>query len=166
MENLSCSNWLIAITTTTMTLRWLGEPSKKYRIIWEFFPTGGDPRLGKSTDKTMQLFYLCGFVQTCCNNGGLFLHTYTFIYALNIIFTKISWFIFAWLCFECFETTQPIIIYVRNLLRVVLQIICLQSAIWRLSLYYNLKLHGCSFLLSPAGQLCIETHPHFIIFFR
>ena len=36
---------------------------------------GLDPRLGKSTDETMQLFYLCGFVQTYGNIGGLFLHT-------------------------------------------------------------------------------------------
>ena len=36
---------------------------------------GLDPSLGKSTDETMQLFYLCGFVQTYGNIGGLFLHT-------------------------------------------------------------------------------------------
>ena len=36
---------------------------------------GLDPSLGKSTDETMQLFYLCGFVQTYGIIGGLFLHT-------------------------------------------------------------------------------------------
>ena len=48
--------------------------------IANFFTEGGvtvglDPRLGKSTDETMQLFYLCGFVQTYGNIGGLFLYT-------------------------------------------------------------------------------------------
>ena len=54
-------------------------PGKNELVFQLFHGEGGtvglDPSLGKSTDETMQLFYLCGFVQTYGNIGGLFLHT-------------------------------------------------------------------------------------------
>ena len=68
-------------------------------ILWE---SGGTPPtvgqlvlIGKFTEKTLQVFRECEFVQTCCNTGRLYSSTYTFKPVLMKIFDE---------KFECFFT--------------------------------------------------------------